>query len=54
MFAKFVFSPTVGAWSLKRREGNGRWHAYESVDNVRHFREALWEVETDASAIFLG
>jgi hypothetical protein len=26
-FAKFVYSPTVGGWSLKWSDRNGRWHA---------------------------
>ena len=31
LFAKFVYSPTVGGWSLRWSDRNGRWHAYQGV-----------------------
>jgi len=52
--AKFVYRPTVGGWSLKWRDRNARWHAYRGFDNVPHFRDALKEVDTDPTGIFLG
>lgn len=54
VFAKFVYSPTVGGWSLKWRDRNAKWHAYEGFDNVPHFRDALRQVEADPTGIFLG
>jgi hypothetical protein len=54
VFAKFVYSPTVGGWSLKWRDRNGRWHAYGGFEDVPHFRDILHEVETDPLGIFLG
>jgi hypothetical protein len=53
-FAKFVYSPTIGGWSLKWSDRNGRWHAYEGFQDVPHFRDALREVEADPTGIFLG
>jgi len=54
MIAKFVYSPTVGGWSLKCRDRNGRWHAYEGFDNAPHFRDVLRQVEADPTGIFFG
>jgi Protein of unknown function (DUF3024) len=54
VFAKFVYSPTVGGWSLKWCDRNAKWHGYKGFDNVPHFREVLREVETDPTGIFLG
>ena len=53
-FAKFVYSPTVGGWSLKCSDRNGRWHAYEGFQDVPRFLDALREVEADPTGIFLG
>lgn len=53
-FAKFVYSPTVGGWSLKWSDRHGRWHAYEGFQNVPHFRDLLREVEADPTGIFFG
>lgn len=53
-FAKFAYSPTVGGWSLKWPDRNGRWHAYEGFQDVPHFRDVLREVEADPTGIFLG
>jgi Protein of unknown function (DUF3024) len=53
-FAKFLYSPTVGGWSLRWRDRNGRWHAYEGFENVPHFRDVLREVENDPRGIFFG
>jgi hypothetical protein len=52
-FAKFVYGPTVGGWSLRWSDRNGRWHAYQGFRDVPHFR-ALREVEADPTGIFLG
>jgi hypothetical protein len=54
VFAKFVYSPTVGGWSLKWRDRNGRWHAYEGFKDVTQFRDVLREVEADPTCIFFG
>ena len=54
VFAKFVYSPTIGGWSLKWRDRNGRWHAYEGFQDVPHFRDVLREVEADPACIFFG
>jgi hypothetical protein len=53
-FAKFVYSPTIGGWSLKWRDRNLRWHPYEGLQDVPHFRDVLREVEADPTGIFLG
>lgn len=53
-FAKFVYSPTIGGWSLKWRDRNERWHAYEGFEDVAQFRDVLREVEADPTCIFLG
>ena len=53
-FAKFVYSPTIGGWSLKWCDRNAKWHIYEGFDNVPQFRDALREVEADPTCIFLG
>ena len=53
-FAKCVYSPRVGGWSLKCSDRNGRWHVYEGFDNVAHFRDLLREVEADPAGIFFG
>ena len=50
-FAKFVYSPTVGGWSLRWSDRNGRWHAYEGFQDVPHFRDLLREVEADPTGI---
>ena len=52
--AKFVYSPTVGGWSLKWSDRHGRWHAYEGFEHVPHFRDLLREVEADPTGIFFG
>ena len=52
--AKFVYSPTVGAWSLKWADRHGRWHTYESFNDVPHFRDLLREVDADPTGIFFG
>jgi hypothetical protein len=52
--AKFVYSPTVGGWSLKWSDRDGRWHAYEGFENVPHFRVLLREIEADPTGIFFG
>jgi DUF3024 family protein len=54
VFAKFVYSPATGGWSLKWRDRNGRWHAYKGFEDVPHFRDALHEVDNDPTGIFLG
>ena len=48
VFAKFVYSPTIGGWSLKWRDRNAKWHAYEGFDNVPDFRDARRQVEARA------
>lgn len=53
-FAKFVYSPSVGGWSLKWSDRNGRWHPYDGFENRAQFRDVLREVETDPTGIFLG
>ena len=53
-FAKFVYSPSVGGWSLKWSDRNGRWHVYEGFQDVPQFREVLREVEADPTCIFFG
>lgn len=53
-FAKFVYSPTVGGWSLKWSDRHGRWHVYDGFQNVAHFRDVLREVEADPTGLFLG
>jgi hypothetical protein len=53
-FAKFVYSPTVGGWSLKWSDRNGRWHAYDGFADVPQFRDVLREVEADPTCIFFG
>ena len=53
-FAKFVYSPTMGAWSLRWRDRNGKWHPYDGFEKVPHFRNALAEVASDPTGIFLG
>ncbi len=52
--ARFVYSPTVGGWSLKCSDRHGRWHAYEGFQHVPHFRDLLREVEADPTGIFFG
>ena len=54
LFAKFVYSQTVGGWSLRWSDRNGRWHAYQGFQDVPHFRDVLREVEADPIGIFLG
>lgn len=54
VFAKFVYSPSIGGWSLKWCDRNGRWHAYEGFEDVPRFRDVLREVETDPTGIVLG
>jgi hypothetical protein len=54
VFAKFVYRPAVGGWSLRWSDRNGRWHMYEGFEDVPHFRDALREVERDPTGIFLG
>ena len=44
-FAKFVYSPTVGGWSLKCSDRNGHWHAYEGFEDVPPLPHPLPEVE---------
>jgi DUF3024 family protein len=53
-FAKCVYSPAVGGWSLKCSDRHGRWHAYEGFENVANFRDLLREVEADPTGIFFG
>jgi hypothetical protein len=53
-FAKFVYNQRLGAWSLRWRDRNGRWHAYDGFQDRPHFRELLAEVESDPTGIFLG
>lgn len=53
-FAKFVYSQTIGGWSLKWADRNGRWDAYEGFRNRARFRDLLREVEEDPTGIFLG
>jgi Protein of unknown function (DUF3024) len=53
-FAKFVYSPRVGGWSLRWRDRNGQWHRYEGFENVPQFRDVLREVESDPTCIFFG
>ncbi|MGH9336917.1 MAG: DUF3024 domain-containing protein [Vicinamibacteria bacterium] len=53
-FAKFVYSPTVGGWSLRWRDRNGKWHLYRRFNDVSDFRDVLREVESDPTGIFLG
>jgi len=53
-FAKFVYSPRVGGWSLRWRDRNRRWHAYDGFENVAQFRDVLAEVASDPTGIFLG
>ncbi len=52
--AKFAYSPTVGAWSLKWLDRNERWHTYQGFERVPQFRDLLREVETDPTGIFFG
>ncbi len=52
--ARFVYSPTVGGWSLQWSDRNGRWHPYEGCQNLPHFRDAFREVEADPTGIFFG
>jgi hypothetical protein len=52
--AKFVYSPTVGGWSLKWRDRNLRWHPYEGRQDMAQFRDVLREVEADPTGIFFG
>ena len=54
VIAKFVYSPTIGAWSLKWRDRNERWHPSEGFEQMPHGGDALREVEADAIGIFLG
>jgi hypothetical protein len=53
-FAKFVYSPSVGGWSLRWSDRNGRWHMYGGFEAASHFRDVLSEVERDPTGIFLG
>lgn len=53
-FAKFVYSPRIGGWSLRWSDRNGRWHAYEGFQDLPHFRDVLREVEADPTCIFFG
>lgn len=53
-FAKFVYNQRLGGWSLRWRDRNGRWHAYDGFQDRPHFREVLAEVESDPTGIFLG
>jgi hypothetical protein len=52
--AKFVYSQRLGAWSLRWRDRNGRWHAYDGFQDVPHFRDVLAEVSSDPTGIFFG
>lgn len=52
--AKFVYNQRVGSWSLRWRDRNGRWHAYDGFQNVPHFRDVLAEVVADPTGIFFG
>ena len=54
LFVKFVYSPTVGGWSLRWSDRNGRWHVYQGFQAVPHFRDVLREVVADPTGIFLG
>jgi hypothetical protein len=54
VFAKFVYSSSVGGWSLRWRDRYGKWHLYEGFEDVPHFRDLLREMETDPTGIFLG
>jgi hypothetical protein len=54
LFAKFVYSPTVGGWSLRWSDRNGRWHAYQGFQDVPHFRDVLRDVVADPTGIFFG
>ena len=53
-FAKFVYNQQIGSWSLRWRDRNGRWHAYDGFQDVPHFRDVLAEVASDPTGIFLG
>ena len=53
-FAKFVYSPKQATWSLRWRDRNGRWHAYDGLQNRPHFGPLLDEVASDPTGIFLG
>ena len=53
-FAKFVYSPRIGGWSLRWSDRNGWWHRYDGFENVPQFREVLREVEADPTCIFFG
>jgi len=54
-FAKFVYNQRVGSWSLRWRDRNGRWHAYDGFQGKPHFSHVLAEVVADPTAgIFLG
>ena len=53
-FAKFVFEPTSHTWSLRWRDRNARFHAYEGFSGVRQLADLLAEVERDPTHIFLG
>lgn len=53
-FAKFVYNQRAGRWSLRWRDRNARWHAYDGFQNVPHFRDVLAEVASDPTGIFLG
>jgi Protein of unknown function (DUF3024) len=52
--AKFVYSPTVGGWSLRWQDRHSRWHRYEGFENRPHFGELLAEVRRDPTGIFFG
>jgi hypothetical protein len=52
--ARFVYSPTVGGWSLRWSDRRERWHRYEGFENRPTFRELLDEVKRDPTGIFFG
>ena len=52
--AKFVYNQRRGSWSLRWRDRNTRWHAYDGFQDRPHFSELLAEVAADPTGIFLG
>jgi hypothetical protein len=52
--ARFVYSPTIGGWSLRWRDRHSRWHRYEGFENRPTFQELLDEVQRDPTGIFFG
>ncbi|HEU4561744.1 MAG TPA: DUF3024 domain-containing protein [Longimicrobium sp.] len=52
--ARFVYSPSIGGWSLRWRDRRIRWHRYEGFENRPTFGELLDEVKRDPTGIFFG